>query len=57
MILATSEHTTRKRGLDIEVSCQSLEEQGIKREPVKHLSIADWQREQLDRDLDYELFL
>ena len=47
----------RNRGLDIEVSCQSLEKQGIKREPVKHLSIADWQREQLDRDLDYELFL
>ena len=36
----------RDRGLDIEVSCKNLEEQGIERKPIKRLSLTDWQREE-----------
>ncbi|MBP0956483.1 MAG: MobA/MobL family protein [Oscillospiraceae bacterium] len=34
-----------RNGLDIHVSHESLEKQGIDREPVKHLSLIDWQKE------------
>lgn len=35
-----------RNGLDIRVSHETLEKQGIDREPLKHLSIIDWLKEQ-----------